>query len=136
MKYVGFGRRFVALLVDALVIGLISTVLGFVFGFTNPQQLSNTNTNSLSYGLSLFLSILYWVIYQKWATQTAGKKLLGIKVVDSAGQTPSYFTFFLREIIGKFISGIVIGLGYLWVIWDPKKQGWHDKIANTFVIKV
>ncbi|HUE75473.1 MAG TPA: RDD family protein [Chloroflexota bacterium] len=37
--------------------------------------------------------------------------------------------------IGAIVAAIPFGLGYLWVIWDPNKQGWHDKIAGTYVIK-
>ena len=42
----------------------------------------------------------------------------------------------MREVVGKFISGLVLNLGYLWVIWDGQKQGWHDKIADTYVVRV
>jgi uncharacterized RDD family membrane protein YckC len=45
-------------------------------------------------------------------------------------------TFFLREIIGKIVSSIILFIGYLMILWDGKKQGLHDKIAGTVVIKV
>ena len=80
-------------------------------------------------------SYFYWVVLQHKMGQTLGKKALGIKVVDIEGKTPTYMTFFLREVVGKLISGIILGIGYLMVIWDPNKQGLHDKIASTYVVK-
>lgn len=47
-----------------------------------------------------------------------------------------YLLFFLREIIGKFLSAIILGIGYLMVIWNPKKQALHDKIAKTYVVYI
>ena len=45
-------------------------------------------------------------------------------------------TTLLREIIGKIISSIIILLGYIWILFDGQRQGWHDKIASTYVVKV
>ena len=65
--------------------------------------------------------------------RTLGKRLLGLRVVNEAGNAPGIGRVILREIIGRFISGLVFGLGYLWVAWDGRKQGWHDKIGGTTV---
>ena len=68
--------------------------------------------------------------------QTLGKMALGIKVIKRNGQALGLGQAALREVVGKFVSFIALCLGFLWVAWDPKKQGWHDKIAGTEVIKV
>jgi len=61
---------------------------------------------------------------------------LKIKVInEETNNPPGYPSAFLREVIGKFLS-LFFFLGFLWVIWDKKKQGWHDKIAHTIVVKV
>ncbi|MBU3979658.1 RDD family protein [Patescibacteria group bacterium] len=86
--------------------------------------------------ISIVLSIGYYVVYQEKQGQTIGKKAMKIKVVTFDGKTPTMFTFFLREIIGKTISAVILCVGYLMVIWDKKKQGLHDKIANTYVVYV
>jgi uncharacterized RDD family membrane protein YckC len=65
--------------------------------------------------------------------QTLGKMALGIRVVARDGGNPSFGTAFLREIIGKLVSGIPLCLGYLWMLWDPEQQTWHDKMAGTHV---
>jgi uncharacterized RDD family membrane protein YckC len=67
---------------------------------------------------------------------TPGKYLVGEPVVDRlTGGQPGLGTMLLREIVGKWVSGILFGLGYLWAIRDKDGQAWHDKIAGTVVIR-
>ena len=67
---------------------------------------------------------------------TPGKWLLGEKVVEKlTGNFPGFWRMILRETIGKFVSGIFLGLGYFWAIWDKDNQAWHNKITGTVVVK-
>lgn len=66
---------------------------------------------------------------------TVGKRMLGIRVVGRDGRYISLGRSFLREVIGKWISGVFLSLGYLWAVWDKDKQAWHDKIASTYVVR-
>lgn len=134
MQYVGFWRRFAALFIDAIILGVVSGIIGAIL--MSAMGSENSPAGLLGNLASFVLAFAYYVYYQSKVGQTLGKKAMGIKVVDAAGKTPSMTTFFLREIIGKFVSGIILGIGYLMVIWDPKKQALHDKIASTYVIKV
>jgi uncharacterized RDD family membrane protein YckC len=59
---------------------------------------------------------------------------LGIKVVDREGRPPGLWKAFLREVVGKILSGLVIYIGYIWVAFDSEKRGWHDHIAGTYVV--
>ena len=43
---------------------------------------------------------------------------------------------FVREVVGKFLSGLVLCLGYLWMLWDAERQCWHDKLVGTRVVRV
>jgi uncharacterized RDD family membrane protein YckC len=130
-QYVGFGTRFVAALIDGLLLIAVGIVLGMVFGAAgqDPQNFS------MQQGLSLVINLLYFVYYQGKTGQTLGKKAMKIKVVDAEGKKPSYMTFFLREFIGKTISALVLFIGYLMILWDKNKQGLHDKIASTYVVR-
>jgi uncharacterized RDD family membrane protein YckC len=130
MQYIGFGPRFLAWLIDLVVIMVVSGIVGAVLGGVGGKGAAG-----LANVLGLLIGIGYFVVYQEYAGQTLGKKAMGIKVVDPSGKRPTYMTFFLREIIGKFVSGLILGIGYLWVLWDPKKQALHDKIASTYVVK-
>ena len=60
---------------------------------------------------------------------------MGIQVVDASHQRPTIRQIILREVVGKIILFLVMFIGFIWVIWDPKKRGWHDYIANTYVVK-
>src|SRR5690606_4044761 len=92
--------------------------------------------NTLTQLLNMIVGSLYYVILIARSGQTIGKKLFKIKVVSLSTNTPpSYGKAFLREVVGKLISSVIVGLGYFWTIWDKKKQTWHDKIAGTVVIK-
>ena len=67
--------------------------------------------------------------------QTPGKKLVGIQVITQDGEPAGFFTMLVREWIGRWISGMVFGLGYIWILIDPERQAWHDKLMTTYVIE-
>lgn len=87
--------------------------------------------------INFLIGAAYYIYFIGSTGQTIGKKLLKIKVVkkDDTTTNPDYVATFLREIIGKPISALVLGLGYFWMLWDKQKQTWADKIAGTVVIK-
>lgn len=76
----------------------------------------------------------YYIFFWGTRGQTPGKMMVGIKIISTDGAPMSEGEAALR-LIGYAISGIVFYLGYLWIIWDKDKQGWHDKIASTYVVK-
>lgn len=84
--------------------------------------------------LIVLLAVLWGVA---WANGTTpGKAILDMNVVNKDTQEIAGFgTMLLREIIGKAISNLVFGLGFIWILLDEKNQGWHDKLVNTVVIK-
>jgi uncharacterized RDD family membrane protein YckC len=87
------------------------------------------------YLLSTILYLGYFTYFEGGATgQTIGKKALGIRVYDFRQGGPiGYGRGFLRQIM-KYVSGIPLFLGYLWMLWDGEKQTWHDKVAGTVVV--
>ena len=116
----GFWIRFPAAWIDSVLTVLVAAILEPIGGLQ---------------GLGALLSVLYYVLFTGLKGQTLGKMALGIKVVDAKGDVPGVGRAALREIVGKFVSAIVILLGYLWVGWDRQKRGWHDHIAGTYVIR-
>lgn len=139
MQYVGFGRRLVAAFLDGIIISVLGMLLGVilgVFGITSASTDGTSySTNPVVLLASWAIAIGYVVFYQAKMGQTLGKKAMGIKVVDSNGKTPSALTFFIRDIIGKIVSTVILFIGYLMVLWDGKKQALHDKIAGTYVVR-
>ena len=79
--------------------------------------------------------MLYYVLLTGLRGQTVGKMALGIRVVRSDGQVPGLGYAVLREVVGKFVSVIALFLGFLWIAWDRERQGWHDMIAGTHVVR-
>ena len=128
MNYAGFWIRFVAALLDSVIIVALSIIVATVFAVIKLAVVGSL--------AQLVLTIGYYVWFQSRTGQTLGKKVMKIKVVNATGATPSLGTFALREILGKLASGLILGIGYLMVAWDSKKQGLHDKIASTYVVRV
>ena len=124
-RYVGFVPRLVAALIDGILVGIVTGVL------TATMKDMDSTKNSVSILIGASYSIFMWVGNNG---QTLGKKAMGIRVVQVDGQPLNYKTAILRY-VGYYVSGVVLLLGYIWVMFDPKKQGWHDKIANTYVVK-
>lgn len=121
----GFWIRFVAYLIDGVILGIVQGILMAIFG---AQSLTTTI-------LSIIISLLYLIWYQSRNGQTLGKKLMGIKVIKVTGAPVTIGTLLLREIIGKAISALILFIGYLMAA-GPKKRALHDYIASTVVIKV
>lgn len=92
-------------------------------------------------GLGAFLGFGLFVAYVIWAFvlfargTTPGKKLLGMRVVKEDGSNAGFFTMLTREWIGKPISGLILSLGFLWILFDRDNQGWHDKLMSTYVVE-
>jgi uncharacterized RDD family membrane protein YckC len=97
----------------------------------------------ISEDLGAVVAVMLPVVYLVWflgllrTGRTPGKSLLGLQVVNhQTGEIPGFGKMFVREIIGRFISGLFLGIGYYWAIFDKNAQAWHDKIAGTVVLKV
>ncbi len=143
VQYAGFGSRFLASIIDAVIILTVNFVVGFVIGFILGLAGMSSDTSLLStvkFILNMFsyaFSFFYYIYFIGAKGQTPGKMIMKVKVVKASDSSvPGLLSAFLREAIGKFLSSIAVLLGYFWMLWDPKKQTWHDKIAGTIVVKV
>ncbi len=132
-KYAGFLVRLVAAILDGILLLVVDGVVDFpitmMFGQGNAQV-----AWLITFIVNFVINYGYAIAFLVSRGATPGKMLLGIKVVTVSGEPLTAGRAALREILGKWLSALVIGLGYLWVIWDAKKQAWHDKIANTYVV--
>lgn len=126
IQYASFGTRFLAMLIDGVIISIITNLLGFGYSMSAIGYAAN----SPRLALMLIYTLGFWI----WQSATPGKLLLGLKIVEINGQNLTWQKAILRY-VGYYISALAIGLGFLWILFDEKKQGWHDKIAGTYVIK-
>lgn len=83
---------------------------------------------------TLMLGYIVWAAVLFTRGTTPGKNMLDMYVVDERGAPATFWRMLFREWIGKFISGLICGLGYLWILIDKERQGWHDKLASTYVV--
>jgi uncharacterized RDD family membrane protein YckC len=137
-EYVGFWARVGATLIDTFwVMVVIVPLLLLVYGagyFTLEHALSGeTDLRDLliSYGLPAVLVIAFW----RRKLATPGKMAIHAQIVDARTLGPPSTGQLVIRYIGYFVSTIPLGLGLLWVAIDPRKQGWHDKLAGTVVIR-
>lgn len=136
--YGGFWVRFLAALMDSIVISALVSFIMLMFG--RRYGIFNLDINSTSpitsNGESIITTIFQWaynIFMIRYYGATLGKMVMKLKVVGD-GKELDLPRIVIRETIGKFISGIILGIGYLMVAWDKRKQGLHDKIAGTLVI--
>lgn len=141
----GFWVRTIAFLIDNMILNLIYMIflvsgglavylasgaseplmfLGRAAGLTTPCNL-----------IMVVITIGYFTYLHGATGQTIGKMVCRLKVVREDGEPLSYGRSFLR-CTGYIFSAIVLNLGFLWVAFDRNKQGWHDKIARTYVIRL
>jgi len=124
----GWGTRAVAIFIDAIGIGIIAAAVSSILG---------ADTQSRQYqGLSILLQAAYFTYFWSAAGkgQTLGSRALNIRVVKTDGSYLDYGGAFLRY-IGFVISCVTFFLGVIWAAFDAQKQGWHDKIAGTYVVR-
>lgn len=133
----GFWIRFVALLIDSVLVTAVQGVCGFFLGLAGRGM---TEQELVLLGVSFMfgsaVSVAYYVFFTGYCGQTPGKMALRIKVIRSDGSDISYGRAFLREAVGKFISALILFVGYLMAAFDSQKQGLHDRMADTYVIKL
>jgi uncharacterized RDD family membrane protein YckC len=143
--YAGFWIRFVAYFVDGLILSVAFIPINLIFAALS-DRFNPWGTWDWRTGASVGLVILFnavrigamWAYYTIMTGRygaTLGKMLLNLKVVGEDMGPISYGTAALREIVGKFVAAIVCFIGYIWIAFDSRKQGWQDKIAHTFVIR-
>jgi uncharacterized RDD family membrane protein YckC len=135
---VGFGRRLAAALIDGLIILFftfgISLGVILLWGYLNTYASNEPPpVDRVVVVCGLIFSFLYYVGFWSKSGQTFAKGVLGITVVGSDGKPLSVGKAILRY-IGYIISAVPLSLGFLWIAFDKKRQGWHDKIASSYAI--
>jgi uncharacterized RDD family membrane protein YckC len=117
----GFWRRLAGAIIDGLVVGIVDTVLRVLLGTAGA-------------GLGILVSFAYYTYFHGKTGQTPGNAALGIRVVDiETGNVIGYQRAFVRCLVA-IVSGLVIFLGYLWMLWDGRRQTWHDKAAGSLPV--
>ncbi len=140
--YAGFWERFGAAILDGLIMSAVGFLINLAFGVNMADMFRRGMTPgaviaSYASGANIATVVLNWLYYALQESgpmqATLGKRALGIKVVGAGGQRIS-FANATGRFFGKYISTIICCIGYLFPLWDARRQALHDKIANTFVV--
>ncbi len=132
--YAGFWVRFVAYLIDMIVIYAIASLLNtFSFGLLNKRlDFPILGEESLSYVIVMFT---YFIAMTYFFSQTLGKMIMKVKVETNKGDKLSLADVVYRELIGRLLTIFLAYIPYLAVAFTNKKKGLHDYIADTVVVK-
>jgi uncharacterized RDD family membrane protein YckC len=143
-RFAGFWIRVFAYLSDSIVIQLIIwllftvAVLGYSAGSSasvsvqQMYELYQAQWGPIA-GLDILIKLVYYTLFLGRSGQTPGKKLFGIKVIRTDGDPVTHGQALVRT-LGYYINMFTLQIGFLWVAFDPRKQGLHDKIAGTLEI--
>jgi uncharacterized RDD family membrane protein YckC len=134
----GFGRRLITALYDALIIAIAGFFLTLILDIALLVLGLMDTGESEGFAILTTICLVAWsMIYYVgfWATsgQTLGKLIGGIKVISAEDSSVSLGQAVLRY-LGYVVSAAVISVGFLWIAFDTRRQGWHDKIARTYLI--
>jgi uncharacterized RDD family membrane protein YckC len=129
------GRRLGAYFLDVLIPFVAVFLMFFVGGAVAAAGGESGGGAGILLGLLLFVGYVVWALTLFARGTTPGKRALGMYVIKETGQRAGFGTMLFREWIGKWISSFVLMLGFLWILFDKDRQGWHDKLASTFVVE-
>lgn len=138
--YAGFFVRLAAFLLDMLLVNIMLLwvkipvwCMQLMFGdsFLFEPMLFSYNFFDVLYYV---LTVSYFILATYFCGTTLGKYLLKIKVISTDGQPLSFMSVLVRETIGRYLSAMILYIGYMIAGWDIDKQGLHDRIADTYVV--
>ena len=136
-NYGGFWVRFIAIIIDGIVLFFIQSLFSYIFTGQLMSFYEEGGDNSAYWTsnlLSIVVSVAYYAGFESSAKQaTIGKMCFDLKVVDTSGNRIS----FLRGVgryFSKILSTITLFIGYIMAAFDSRKQALHDKLANTMVV--
>lgn len=135
LEYAGFWVRVWATIIDSVLISvIIIPILLAIYGtqyFVSENLIKGPMDFLISWVLPAIAVIAFWI----YISATPGKLAISSKIVDAnTGDRPSTGQFVGRY-FAYFVSALPLGLGIIWVAFDKKKQGWHDKLAGTVVVR-
>ncbi len=135
--YAGFWIRVAAALIDSVLVAVVTApVLLALYGkayFSAAASgwLAGPGDFLVTWVAPAVAVVLFWLYKQA----TPGKMWLGLRVVDADTGGPMSPGQSVGRYLGYFVAMIPLGLGLLWVAFDERKQGWHDKLAGTVVLR-
>jgi uncharacterized RDD family membrane protein YckC len=141
--YAGFLSRFMAFILDVVLLLAIAGVIrltvralwdffGNILPFMNVVE-GRLAMDVIGVFFTATLQVVYFLFFWTVIGQTPGMTLMGLEVMRRDGTRPTVVSSLIRY-VGYWVSAIPLGLGFLWVLVDRRRQCWHDKMSGTFVV--
>lgn len=139
LVYAGFWERFAAALIDAVIVTVGGYVLGYFIGMLTVNQYSTQAEVEAMTGFATFAGFIgqwvYFAVMESGPKQaTLGKMAVGMRVTDMHGHRVGFGKATGRY-FAKILSALILLIGFLMIAWTEKKQGLHDQMAGTLVVK-
>ena len=138
--YAGFFVRLTAFLIDMIIVSVALAVIRVPMWFVSLNNPDNVLVRNFIFQYSIvdivcyLLTVLYFVLMTYYTGATLGKKLFQLRVVSTEDRKMTFFEVLYRESIGRFLSGVIMNLGYLLILAQKEHRGLHDLLADTSVI--
>ncbi len=139
IEYAGFWRRLLGFSLDMLMISVVTSAISLAL--LGPEYLLHVQHGSaliasdwriaaLEQGLPAIWAIGFWLMWMA----TPGKLLMDCQIVDANSLGRARTSQLVIRYLAYILSALPLGLGFLWILFDKRKQGWHDKLAGTVVM--
>lgn len=138
--YAGFFVRLTAFLVDMIIVNAALLVIRIPMWILTLNSPDNVLVRDFIFQYSIIdivcylLTVLYFTLLTYYTGATLGKKLFQLRVVSTEDRKMTFFEVLYRESIGRFLSGVIMNLGYLLILAQKEHRGIHDLLADTSVI--
>lgn len=136
-QYGGFWIRFVAKIIDGIILWLINFPIGLLFGISpmGPKPGVQLGTIIFCQIISYAIAITFTVFFLTTKGATPGKMLVGLKVINADGTEKISIGKAVGRFFAEILSGLILAIGYLIAAFDSEKRALHDHICNTRVVK-
>ena len=131
-RYVGFWARFLAFVVDS---AWVSVIIGLVLAAAYGGNLSARADDPAATVIQLLLGAAAIILFLVYRSTTPGKMIVSAIIVDANTLGRPSNRQLVGRYLGYYVSILALGLGFLWIAFDKRKQGWHDKLAGTVVVR-
>jgi len=154
VRFAGHGARLGAYILDAILVGIVTSVLLMIImiplfsslwgiAITSDGEISGVDTGAMAASVGLLIlgglvisvfGLLYFPFFWTRGGATPGMKVAGIRVVNDRDGSPIGWGTALLRLVGWWVSAAVFYIGFAWILVDSRRRGWHDLIAGTCVI--
>ena len=138
--YAGFFVRLTAYLLDKIIIGVPLVIVRLTLWMLQDSGSSGILMRKVFFSFTLtdiilyLVSIAYFVLMTYFMGRTFGKRIMKLRVVSSEDRKPTFFEVAFREIIGRYLSTVILYIGYFMIGAGDQKEALHDYLADTRVV--